>query len=58
VAQIQQLSSNGSGFIAFGCGSGCGFGFSIQVAADKQSFNMEPQNVAGNILAGVAIRRP
>jgi hypothetical protein len=55
--QIQSFHSNGSGFIAFGCGAGCGYGFYMQVSGNKQIFNMAPQSVPGNYLAGVAIRR-
>ena len=57
IAQMQKLNSNGSGFIALGCGEGCGFGFHIQVSRSHNFFNMGPQPVPGNYLAGVAIRR-
>src|SRR5450755_2421403 len=50
-AQIQQFNSDGSGFFALGCGSGCGFGFYIQAARSKQIFNLAPQAVSGNFLA-------
>lgn len=57
-AQIQQFNADGSGFIALGCGSGCGFGFDIQVVkAGPQLFTMAPQAVPGNYLAGVAVRK-
>ena len=57
-AQIQQFNPDGSGFIALGCGSGCGFGFDIQVVkAGPQAFTMAPQAVSGNYLAGVALRK-
>ncbi len=56
-AEIQSLNPNGSGFIAFGCGVGCGFGFTIQVSHSRDIFNMAPQSVPGNYLAGVAIRK-
>ena len=57
-AQIQQFNADGSGFIALGCGSGCGFGFDIQVVkAGPQAFTMAPQTVPGNYLAGVALRK-
>ena len=57
-AQLQQLNADGSGFIALGCGSGCGFGFDIQVVkAGPQAFTMAPQTVPGNYLAGVALRK-
>jgi len=57
-AQIQQFNADGSGFIALGCGTGCGFGFDIQVVkAGPQAFTMAPQPVSGNYLAGVALRK-
>lgn len=56
-AQIQSFNADGSGFIALGCGTDCGFGFTIQVAKSKQLFNLGPQLVSGNFLAGVAIRK-
>ncbi len=57
-AQIQQFNADGSGFIALGCGAGCGFGFDIQVVkAGPQAFTMAPQTVPGNYLAGVALRK-
>jgi hypothetical protein len=56
-AEIQSLNPDGSGFIAFGCGVGCGFGFTIQVSHNKEIFNMAPESVPGNYLAGVAVRR-
>jgi hypothetical protein len=54
---IHPLNPDGSGFIGFGCGPGCGFVFSIQVAKNQQVFNMGPELVSGNFLAGVAIRK-
>jgi hypothetical protein len=57
-AQIQSLDSDGNGFIALGCGTGCGYGFYMQVAKNREIFNMGPQMVSGNYLAGVAIRNP
>jgi len=55
--QIQSLNSNGSGFIAFGCGDGCGLGFNMQVPKQTAvAFNMGPQAVPGNYLAGLALR--
>lgn len=57
-AQIQQFNADGSGFIALGCGTGCGFGFDIQVVkAGPQAFTLAPQTVSGNYLAGVALRK-
>src|SRR5690348_13447566 len=57
-AQIQLFNPDGSGFIALGCGTGCGFGFDIQVVkAGPQAFTMAPQTVGGNYLAGVALRK-
>jgi hypothetical protein len=55
--EIQSLNDDGSGFIAFGCGEGCGFGFTFQVARNKQVFNMVAQPVPGNYLAGSAIKK-
>lgn len=55
--ELQALNPNGSGFIAFGCGVGCGFGFTIQVARSRELFNMAPEPVPGNYLAGVAVRK-
>lgn len=57
IVQIQSFNADGSGFMAFGCGSGCGFGFYIQVEKNKQVFNLAPQLVVGNILAGVAVHK-
>ena len=56
-AQIQSFNGDGSGFIAFGCGSGCGLGFNMQVNKTKQVFNLGPQAVPGNYLAGVAVKK-
>ena len=56
-AQIQVLNPDGSGFIAFGCGVGCGFGFTIQVSRSREMFNMAPESVPGNYLAGVSVRK-
>ncbi|MCU1301108.1 MAG: hypothetical protein JWQ87_1392 [Candidatus Sulfotelmatobacter sp.] len=56
-AQVQTLNPNGSGFIAFGCGSGCGFGFNFQLSRNLQMFDLSPESVSGNYLAGVAVRR-
>ena len=56
-AQIQSFNGDGSGFIAFGCGSGCGLGFNMQVNKTKQVFNLGPQSVPGNFLAGVAVKK-
>jgi len=55
--QVQILIKNGSGFIAFGCGPGCGFGFRFQLSRNLEMFNLGPQSVPGNYLAGVAVRR-
>ena len=57
-AQIQVFNADGSGFLALGCGSGCGFGFDIQVVrAGPQAFTLAPQTVSGNYLAGMAVRK-
>jgi hypothetical protein len=53
--EIQALDSDGSGFIAFGCGPGCGFGFFIQISRNREMFSMSPELVGGNYLAGVAV---
>ena len=55
--QVQSFNPDGSGFIAFGCGTGCGFGFHLLVAKNKQLFNLGAQSVPGNYLAGLAIRK-
>ena len=55
--QIQSFNPDGSGFIAFGCGAGCGFGFNMQVNKAKQVFNLGPQSVPGNYLAGTAVKK-
>ena len=57
IAQVQAFHADGSGFFALGCGTGCGLGFNIQVNKSKQVFNLAPQLVAGNFLAGVAIHK-
>jgi len=54
---LQVLNPDGSGFIAFGCGVGCGFGFTFQLSHSKEVFNMAPEPVPGNYLAGLAVRR-
>lgn len=56
-AEIQALNPDGSGFIAFGCGVGCGFGFTFQLSHSKEIFNLAAQSVPGNYLAGVAVRK-
>jgi hypothetical protein len=55
--EIQALNPDGSGFIAFECGPGCGFGFFIQVSRNREMFSMAPQLVGGNYLVGVAVRK-
>ena len=35
IVQIQALNPDGSGFIAFECGVGCGFGFDFQVSSQQ-----------------------
>jgi hypothetical protein len=56
-SQLQVFNSDASGFLALGCGSGCGFGFNIQVAKNGQVFVLGAQAVSGNYLAGTAIRK-
>jgi hypothetical protein len=57
IAQIQSLNPDGSGFLALGCGVGCGFGFYFQLSRNLQMFNMGPESVPGNYLAGTAVRK-
>jgi hypothetical protein len=57
LVNIHSLNPDGSGAIGFGCGTGCGFVFSIQVARNRQVFNLGPELDSGNYLAGVAIRK-
>ena len=56
---ITSLSSNGSGTAGLTCGTGCGWTFHIQVAADRSEFNVvdvEPTN-PNNLLHGVAVHQ-
>ncbi len=56
---ITLLNPNGSGTAGLSCGAGCGWNFHIQVAPDKNIFNLvdvDPANF-NNLLQGVAIRQ-
>jgi len=55
--ELQTLNPDGTGFIGFQCGDGCGFWFSIQVSRNREMFNMSAEHVGGNYLAGVAVRQ-
>jgi hypothetical protein len=55
---ITSLQSNGSGTATLSCGSACGWGFNIQVAASKQVFNLvDVVNSPGDVLAGSAVKQ-
>jgi hypothetical protein len=50
------LNTKGSGTAALSCGSGCGWSFDIQAAANKQMFNLvDFANGSSNVLAGTAV---
>ena len=56
---IQSLNPNGSGTANLSCGTACGWEFNIQVAPDRDIFNVvdvTPAN-GGNFLEGTAIRQ-
>jgi hypothetical protein len=56
---ILSLNADGSGTAGLSCGTGCGWALTIQVAPDKNEFNVvdvDPSN-PGNYLEGIAIRR-
>jgi hypothetical protein len=56
---IQSLNPNGSGKAGLSCGTGCGWGLEIQVAKNRQIFNVvdiDPLN-PGNYLEGTAIHQ-
>jgi hypothetical protein len=56
--KITSLESNGSGTATLSCGSACGWGFNIQVAASKQVFNLvDVVNSPGDVLAGSAVKQ-
>lgn len=56
---VQTLSANGSGTANLTCGSGCGWNLTIQVAADRSTFNVidvSPAN-PNNFIEGVAVHQ-
>jgi|HubBroStandDraft_5_1064220.scaffolds.fasta_scaffold54065_2 hypothetical protein len=57
--EVQTLNANGSGTANLSCGPSCGWEFNIQVAPNREVFNLvdvDPAN-PGNYLAGVAVRQ-
>jgi hypothetical protein len=56
---ISSLNANGSGVAGLTCGSGCGWGFNIQVAPDRSIFNLVDVNPANanNFVEGTAIHQ-
>lgn len=56
---IQSLGSNGSGLAGLSCGTGCGWGFNIQVSPDRSTFNLVDVNPSNpsNFVEGVAIHQ-
>lgn len=56
---ISSLTPNGSGTASLSCGTGCGWGFNIQVASDRAVFNLVDvlsQN-PNNFVQGTAIHQ-
>jgi hypothetical protein len=54
---ISTLSSNGSGTAGLTCGTGCGFSFTIQVAADRSTFTLVDITDPNNFLQGTAVHQ-
>ena len=54
---ITSLSTNGSGTAGLTCGTGCGFTFKIQVAADRSSFSLVDVTDPANFQVGVAVHQ-
>jgi hypothetical protein len=55
---ILSLNANGSGTAALSCGTGCGWNFDIQVAINRQIFNLvDVVNGGANVLAGTAVKQ-
>jgi hypothetical protein len=54
---INSLSANGSGTANLTCGPGCGWNFAIQVAPDKQVFNLVDVTDPLQYLAGTAVKQ-
>jgi hypothetical protein len=56
---IQSLNPNGSGTAGLTCGEGCGWQFNIQVAPNREIFNLVDVDAANpnNYVEGTAIRQ-
>jgi hypothetical protein len=55
---INTLNANGSGTAGLTCGPSCGWGFNIQVAPNRQVFNLvDMVNSPGDVLAGTGVRQ-
>jgi len=54
---ILSLNANGSGTAGLSCGTGCGWVFSIQVSADRSTFNLVDITDPGNFLVGTAVHQ-
>jgi hypothetical protein len=55
--KINSLNSNGTGTAGLTCGSGCGWNFIIQVAPNKQVFNLVDVTDPSQYLAGTAAKQ-
>lgn len=54
---INSLNPNGSGTANLSCGPDCGWEFNIQVAPNRQIFNLVDVINGGNYLTGTAVRQ-
>jgi hypothetical protein len=54
---ITSLAANGKGTAGLTCGVGCGFTFTIQVAADRSSFTLVDVTDPNNFLEGTAVHQ-
>jgi len=54
---INSLIANGSGTASLSCGPDCGWNFNIQVAPNREIFNLVDVVNDGNYLAGTAVRQ-
>jgi len=54
---INSLIANGSGTAGLSCGADCGWTFNIQVARNREIFNLVDVVNDGNYLAGTAVRQ-
>jgi hypothetical protein len=54
---INSLIANGSGMAGLSCGPDCGWSFNIQVAPNREIFNLVDVVNDGNYLAGTAVRQ-